>query len=117
MQILKRGLLSQLLHLRIVVERDKNQESICFCINRSHFQLTRELFKTWKGFSGNIYYPVEGNDIRYHRQGRKGFWNDETWYGQRRHELLDHMIQSLEQELKNSHVDIRNFDRISIERM
>jgi hypothetical protein len=57
-----------------------------------------DLFKSWKHYSGNENYPIEGSVEKYDSSDNK--WATTTKYGRLRHQLLNHAIRELSNALR-----------------
>ncbi len=59
--------------------------------------LLKSYFKSWKHFSGNCIFPVEGNFVRYQEHSRTRHYLN-TKYGKLRLDLAKHILNELKKD-------------------
>jgi hypothetical protein len=84
----------------------KEHAGICYNVRQQvvddteYFNLVKLLkryYSSWKHFSGDFQYPVEGRPDKYTRQGDK--WSRTAKYGRLRWQLLNFLIKELSKEV------------------
>lgn len=96
-------LLKQLVDLRDR-HKHKSTEGICKYITFKQKQHVQHIFNIWSKYSGQRNYPVPSpykhvsHGLAYFKYNR---WSKKSKYGQLRYELLDFVINTVEQQLKD----------------